>query len=109
MQVSKSPTDRHIQDQHSVATFLQLLFQAARKNLSVRRKNKHFIKEKLDSTNPNALVQVGVRVVITVKFGQVNQDSGGAAAVSGPAEAAVADAPAGRAPPLLMGGQTHHI
>lgn len=36
-------------------------------------------------------------------FGQVNQDSCGAAAVSGPAEAAVADAPARRAPPLLRG------
>lgn len=61
------------------------------------------MKEILDSTNPNALVQVGVHIVIAVIFGQVNQDSCSAAAISGPAEAAVADAPARRAPPLLRG------
>lgn len=55
-------------------------------------------------------------------FGQVDQDSCSAAAVPGPAEAAVADAPARRAAPLLTGKggggadesrlidtQTHHI
>lgn len=61
------------------------------------------MKETLHSTNPNALVQVGVHIVIAVIFGQVHQDSGSAAAISGPAEAAVADAPARRAPPLLTG------
>lgn len=62
-----------------------------------------------------------MHVVVTVVFGQVDQDSCSAAAVPGPAEAAVADAPARRAVPLLMGGggrpdesrlintQTHHI
>lgn len=49
-----------------------------------------------------------MHVVVAVVFGQVNQDSRSAAAVSGPAEAAVADAPAGRAPPLL-GGQTRRV
>lgn len=62
-----------------------------------------------------------MHVVITVIFGQVDQDSCSAAAVPGPAEAAVADAPARRAAPLLTGEvgrpdesrlintQTHHI
>lgn len=45
-----------------------------------------------------------MHIVITVIFGQVNQDSRSAAAVSGPAEAAVADPPARWAPPLLAGG-----
>lgn len=62
-----------------------------------------------------------MHVVVTVVFGQVDQDSCSAAAVPGPAEAAVADAPArGAAPLLTVGGggadesrwidtQTHHI
>lgn len=64
--------------------------------------------QNLEFIHTNALVQVGVHVVITVIFGQVNQDSRSTSAVSGPAEAAVADAPAGRAPPLL-GGETRHV
>lgn len=59
------------------------------------------MKEKCDSTNTNALVQVGVHIVITMIFGQVNQDPRSAAAIPGPAEAAVADPPARRAAPLL--------
>lgn len=51
-------------------------------------------------------VQVGVHVVVALELGQVDQNSGGAAAVSGPAEAAVADASAGRTQPLLPGGGT---
>lgn len=49
-----------------------------------------------------------MHIIITVIFGQVNQDSCSTSTVSGPAEAAVADAPAGRAPPLLM-GETRHV
>lgn len=51
-------------------------------------------------------VQIGVHVVVAVILGQVDQHSGGAAAVSGPAEATVADASAGRTQPLLS-KETH--
>lgn len=42
-----------------------------------------------------------MHVVVAVILGQVHQHSGGAAAVAGPTEAAVADASAGRTEPLL--------
>ncbi len=45
--------------------------------------------------------QVGVHVIKAVVFSQVNQHSCGAATVSGPTEAAVADPSAWRALPLL--------
>lgn len=45
--------------------------------------------------------QVGMHIIIAVIFSQVNQHSCGAATVSGPTEAAVADPSAWRALPLL--------
>lgn len=48
-----------------------------------------------------SLVQVGVHVIIAVKFSQVNQYSRSTAAIPGPTEAAVADPSARWAQPLL--------
>ena len=46
-------------------------------------------------------LQVLLHVVITVKLGQVNEDACGTAAIALPAVTAVANAPAGRAHPVL--------
>ena len=46
-------------------------------------------------------LQVLLHVVITVKLGQVNEDACGTAAVAPPAVTAIANAPAGRAHPVL--------
>ena len=51
-------------------------------------------------------LQVGVGVVVAVELGQVHQHPCGAAALSRPAEAAVADPSAGRTAPLLRRGRT---
>ena len=46
-------------------------------------------------------LQVLLHVVVTVELGQVNEDACGTAAIAFPAVTAVADAPAGRAHPVL--------
>lgn len=72
------------------------------KMVSLKKKNSHLLFKAFDIWQIwYSPVQVGVHIVIAMIFGQVNQHSRGTAAVSGPTEAAVTDASARRALPLL--------
>lgn len=67
----------------------------------MKRVKKRSADWKLGMFSTSSLFQVGVHVIVAVVLSQVDQNSCGAAARSGPTEAAVTDAPARRAPPLL--------